>query len=110
MSYGSSASVSMGVLQVYTKKPVLYKPASIKTPIITAWPNPVTDYLFVKIEDNANFQISYQVHSAYGHLIASVKIYTNSFSINMQNYKSGIYIVSIQSGYQNHSSFKIIKL
>jgi hypothetical protein len=109
-SYSSSASISMGVLQVYTKNPVLYKPATIKTPIVTAWPNPVKDYLFIKIEDNANFQISYQIHSLYGQLIQHVKIYTNSFSVNMQNFKSGIYIVSIQSGYQNHSSFKIIKL
>ena len=109
-SYSNSASISMGVLQVYSKNPVLYKPTTIKTPIVTAWPNPVKDYLFIKIEDNANFQISYQIHSLYGQLIQHVKIYTNSFSVNMQNFKSGIYIVSIQSGYQNHSSFKIIKL
>jgi hypothetical protein len=110
MSYGNSASISMGVLQVYQKNPVLYKPATIKTATITAWPNPVKDYLFIKILGDANLKPSYQVYTIYGQLIANVKIYTNSFSIPMQNYKSGIYIVNINTGYQNNSSFKIIKL
>lgn len=109
-SYSSSASISMGVLQVYTKNPVLYKHATIKTAIITAWPNPVKDYLFIKILGDANLKPSYQVYTLYGQLIANVKIYTSSFSIPMQNYKSGIYIVNINTGYQNNSSFKIIKL
>lgn len=110
MSYSGSASMSMGVLQVYTKKPVLYKPATIKTATITAWPNPVKESLFIKILGDANLKPSYQVYTLYGQLIANVKIYTNSFSIPMQNYKSGIYIVNINTGYQNNSSFKIIKL
>jgi len=109
-SNGNSASISKGVIQVYAKKTVVYKPTTIKPALVSAWPNPVKDYLFIKIEGNSNSQISYQVTSIYGQLIANAKIYTNSFSINMQNYKSGFYIVSIKSGYQIYSSFKIIKL
>jgi LEA14-like dessication related protein len=109
-SYTKNESISMGVLQVYTKNPVLYKPATIKTATITAWPNPVKDYLFIKILGDANLKKSYQVYTLNGQLIANVKIYTNSFSIPMQNYKSGIYIVNINTGHQYNSSFKIIKL
>lgn len=109
-SYSNSANISMGVLQVYTKNPVLYNPATIKTAIITAWPNPVRANLFIKILGDANIKTSYQVYTLYGQLIANVKIYTNSFSIPMQNYKSGIYIVNINTGFRNNSSFKIIKL
>lgn len=108
-SYSNSASISMGVLQVYQKKPVINNPASIITPVITAWPNPVKEYLFIKISGDVNFKPSYQIYTLYGQLIANVKIYSNSFSIPMQNYKSGIYIVNINTGFKNNSSFKIIK-
>lgn len=110
---GNSVSthiLSKGVLQVYNKLPITFVFNIDNTNTIQAWPNPVSNNLFIKIDGKPVTDASYQVLDLNGQLVENNRIFSSNTIIEMQKYPSGIYIVNIIYSNKKSVKFKIIKL
>ena len=107
---GNTATLSQGVLQVYNRLPITYVFNIDNTNTIQAWPNPVINNLFIKIDGNPVTDISYQVLDLNGQLVEKNKIVSSNTIINMQKYQSGVYVVNIIYSNKKSLYFKIIKI
>jgi hypothetical protein len=75
---------------------------------VVLYPNPVDDFLNVRISRSKGDKISYNLVDISGKLITS-KIENNSnFSINMVNLLSGVYLLVIQDE-TSKKTYKVIK-
>lgn len=73
------------------------------------YPNPVTDYLFLKIDsDNTNHYIS-ELYDSKGSLLQAKKINAKKTDILMSAYPSGVYFLSVKENRKTFKTFKIIK-
>ncbi|MGB4837948.1 MAG: T9SS type A sorting domain-containing protein [Saprospiraceae bacterium] len=106
---GVNGTVAQGVQQPYE--------ISIKTGIhdskiqlyISAYPNPSTDYLILKLEDLTQGKLSYLLFDISGKLLQSGIISDYITNINMANYLPSSYILKISQDKTELKSFKIIK-
>lgn len=106
---GSNGTVIQGVQQAYE----IYVATGIKeTGIslsVSAYPNPTTNYLNLKIE---NFELStfnFQLFDMQGKLLQTQKVRDNETQIEMSNYAPSTYFVRIFNQNQSIKEFKIIK-
>jgi hypothetical protein len=106
----SSHTASKGVLQIYNRISTIYTFNLDNTHNIQAWPNPVSSNLFIKIDGKPITEAFYQVLDLNGQLIESNRIVSSNATIDMQKYRSGIYIVNIIYLNKKSVKFKIIKL
>ncbi len=109
-STGINGSVSQGVQQPYEISVVtaIEKTKGINLSV-TAYPNPTTDFLQLKIENEEIKDLSFQLYDLQGKLLRSEKIISNQSSINMGNLISSTYFVKVISGNKTIKEFKIIK-
>ncbi len=106
---GVNGSVAQGVQQPYE--------ISVKTGIdnskiqlyISAYPNPSTDYLILKIEDLTLDKLKYLLFDINGRLLQSEIITDRITNIKMVNYQPSSYILKISQDQREIKSFKIIK-
>ena len=107
---GTNGSVSQGVQQPYEISVVtaIEKTKGINLSV-TAYPNPTTDFLQLKIENEEIKDLSFQLYDLQGKLLRSEKIISNQSSINMGNLISSTYFVKVISGNKTIKEFKIIK-
>lgn len=76
---------------------------------ISAYPNPTTDFLQLKIESEKMKNLSFQLYNINGKLLQNKKITGTESQINMTGLVSAIYFVIVLSENQIVKSFKIIK-
>ncbi len=76
---------------------------------ITAFPNPTSDYLKVKIENAAQQKFHYVLYSMDGRIISRKKIESSISEIPMYSYVSAAYLLKIFDGDNALKTFKIIK-
>ena len=76
---------------------------------VTAYPNPTTDYLTLRIDEFEISNLSYQLYDMQGKLLQSEKIRDNQTSIVMSNLVPATYFVKVIQGKKELKSFKIIK-
>jgi hypothetical protein len=77
---------------------------------ITAFPNPSTSVLHLKISKVNNTKLSYKLYDLLGHLIKSSVISAEKTIINIENLPSAMYQLNVFSNKHNLiKSFKIIK-
>ncbi len=109
-STGINGSVSQGVQQPYEISVVtaIEKTKGINLSV-TAYPNPTTDFLQLKIENEEIKDLSFQLYDLQGKLLRSEKITSNQSSINMGNIISSTYFLKVISGNKTIKEFKIIK-
>ena len=105
----SNGSVSQGVQQAFE-----FQTISNKTPIgvnlmAVPYPNPTTDYVVLKIADNALDNLGYTLYDLNGKFIVSKPITTASTQIRMQHLVIGIYLLKVTQKYKTLKIFKIIK-
>ena len=112
---GTSGSVSQGIQQPFE--------ISVETGIeqkgidlqCTVYPNPVTDYLLLNIDDNIvqeylqTSKLSYQLFDTKGQVIATNKIKTTKTKIEMNNLTQGNYLLRIVENDKAIKTFKIVK-
>lgn len=107
---GMNGSVSNGVQQPYEISSMTglenIKGISLS---IYAHPNPVTDFLLLKIESIELKNLSFQLFDTQGKLLRSEKIISNQSIINMSNLISSTYFVKVISEKKSIKEFKIIK-
>jgi hypothetical protein len=104
---GTNGSVAQGVQQPYE----ISTTAGINETTInlemSVYPNPTTNYLTLKTEDNSN--LSYQLYDLQGKVIENKKINANSTTIKMEALPNAVYLLKIKNNSQIVKSFKIIK-
>lgn len=110
---GPNGSVSQGVQQPYEISVVteVEKIKGIEL-LISAFPNPATDYLTLNIETPSRIDIqslSYQLFSMSGTLLETNKIIGNQTIIEMNNRVSATYFLSVTNENKTLKTFKIIK-
>ena len=107
---GTNGSVTEGVQQPYEILIVTgIEEAEGIYLSVSAYPNPTTDYLQLKVESEKLKDLSYQLYDMNGKLLQSEKITGNQTSIVMSNLVSATYFLKVISGSKSVKEFKIIK-
>ncbi|PQB07851.1 hypothetical protein BST83_12325 [Polaribacter filamentus] len=73
------------------------------------YPNPTSDYVILKISDNALDNLSYNLIDINGKAISNGSVTNGDTQINMQQLAIGMYILKINQNNQELKTFKIIK-
>jgi hypothetical protein len=109
-SKGTSGSVSEGVQQPFEIFGGTGIPAARQINlVITACPNPVTDYVLLKTGDYPLNNLSYLLFDVNGKLLADVKVENNETWIAMNTYPAAQYILKITDDKNEIKTFQIIK-
>jgi len=74
---------------------------------MSVYPNPTTDYLTLKVEDNSN--LSYQLHDLQGKVIENKKVNANSTIITMEALPKATYFLRVTDNKNTVKTFKVIK-
>jgi hypothetical protein len=109
---GTYGSVAQGIQQAFEISVVSgIEQAKGITLQCTAYPNPVKDYLILKIEGKSNAQYSGILCDINGKILEIIKIEGYEATISMRNYASAIYFLKViqTSSQQEIKIFKIIK-
>ncbi len=107
---GTSGSVAQGVQQPYEISVITgIEEAKGINLSVSAYPNPTTDYLQLKVESEKLNDLSYQLFDMNGKLLQNQKLSGTETQINMGNYVPSTYFVRVSSGNQSIKEFKIIK-
>ncbi|MCL2682374.1 MAG: T9SS type A sorting domain-containing protein [Bacteroidales bacterium] len=75
---------------------------------IHLYPNPVENELYLNIQGLTQ-GLSYRIFNMNGKLQTTGKIHSETTTINMQNFRTGVYVLHINQNGQQIQSFKIVK-
>lgn len=107
---GTNGSVAEGVQQAYEiSVETRIEEAREITLSVTAYPNPTTDFLALKVESERLKDLSYQLFDINGKLLQNEKITDIQTSIIMSNLVPATYFVIISQANKEVKTFKIIK-
>lgn len=106
---GDFGTLSEGVQQVYNLLPYTYIVNIDRSTTLSVWPNPVIDYVYIKVNRSDFSGMSYQVMNMNGQLIENKRTYSNNIKIDTHNYIIGAYVISVNLPNQPAIQFKIIK-
>jgi hypothetical protein len=107
---GTSGSVAQGVQQPYEISVVsgIEEATSISL-ICSAYPNPATDFLTLKVENFNKADLSYQLFDVDGKRIENKIIEGNETSIIMSNLAPSTYFLKVIQNNKEVKTFKIVK-
>ncbi|MEJ5245768.1 MAG: T9SS type A sorting domain-containing protein [Bacteroidota bacterium] len=106
----ANTSVVQGVQQPYEISVVSsVDEAKSITLLVSAYPNPATDYLQLQIEGEMIGNLSYQLVDITGKLLQNQQILNNQTTIIISNYVSSTYFLKVFQGNKEIKTFKIIK-
>jgi hypothetical protein len=110
---GTNGSVAEGVQQAYEISVITgIDETAISLLNISAYPNPTTEFLKLKVDASSTLSIQelqYQLYDMQGKLLQSEKLTGNETQINMNNCVSATYFVRVISDNKSIKEFKIIK-
>ena len=107
---GTNGSVAEGVQQPFEISIITeIKEAKGINLSVSAYPNPTTDYLQLKVESEKLKDLSYQLYDISGKLLQSEKITGSQTSIVMSNLVPATYFVKVIESNREVKTFKIIK-
>jgi hypothetical protein len=104
---GTNGSVAQGVQQPYEISTTVGIKETAITLELSVYPNPTTDYLTLKVEDNT--ELNYQLYDLQGKVIENKKVTANSTTIKMEALPKAIYFLNITKNNRIVKTFKIIK-
>jgi len=109
-STGSNGSSAQGVQQPFeiSVETALEEAKNISLEM-SVYPNPVTDYLILKIDGEVKTQCIASLHNLNGVILQTLKIETNETTIPMQGYSSGTYFLKVAVTTQNIALPRVIK-
>lgn len=106
---GSSGTVAQGVQQAYE----VYTLGSVDFKVdasFSVYPNPTTDQLIFQYDDTKDEKLSYTLYDVNGKILKTKNIHAEKTSIDMLNFPSAVYFLSIiNQENQKIQTFKIIK-
>lgn len=106
---GSTGTVSQGIQQpyeIFVLTGVEQKGINLN---ISAYPNPTTESLNLKVEKSTIQNMSYQLYDIQGRLIKSSMLLGNNTQIDMTDLEPASYILKVLNDDQSLKNFKIIK-
>lgn len=110
---GTNGSVAQGVQQPYEISVVSgIEQAKDINLICSAYPNPTTDFLTLKVDASTTLSIqsmSYQLFDISGKLLENKKLTSNETTITMSNRIAAIYFLKVTDNQKEIKTFKIIK-
>ena len=108
---GTTGSVSEGVQQPYEISVITGIEESGISLNISAFPNPTTDYLILKIADDAFQETRYTMalYDVNGRIIKQQFIVANETTIDMADLHPATYLLKVVNDNQEVKTFKIIK-
>ena len=107
---GTNGSVAQGVQQPFEISVITgIKQANGINLNCTAYPNPTSDYLVLKVENYDKINLSYQLFDMNGKLLENTKMTDNEIGIEMTNLVPATYFVKVTEGNKEIKTFKIIK-
>ncbi len=106
---GSNGSIIQGLQQPYEISVVTGSKEVGITLAFSVYPNPVNDYMKLKISTNDLTDMSFWLYNINGNLIQNKKVVAEETLIDMQGTPSGAYFLKITSGSKELKTFKIIK-
>ena len=108
---GTNGSVSEGVQQAFKISVVTgIEEAKDIFLNVSAYPNPTTDYLELKVENLQLSELSYKLYDISGKVYQNKEIGNSITKIEMQNLPQGIYFIKvIDTKNKEFKTFKIIK-
>jgi len=109
-SKGTNASIAEGVQQPFEISVVNVIEGSEAISLsYSLYPNPATDFLILKIENDDNLNLSYQLFDINGKVLGNEKIEGSETNISLQNFVSATYFLKVLSNSKEVKLFKIIK-
>jgi hypothetical protein len=105
---GSAGSATQGVQQMYEIVEVTATDDA-KVIHLSAYPNPTTDYLNLRVEDKELKDLSFQLFDMSGKLLQSQQVNNSQTSIQMSEFVPAMYFIKVLQGSKEVKSFKIIK-
>jgi hypothetical protein len=107
---GTTGSVAQGVQQAYDISVVIaIKEAKDIGLQCSAYPNPTTDILILKVENYQSDNLSYQLFDINSKLLENKKIESSETSITMGTLVPAIYFLKVTDNNKEIKTFKIIK-
>jgi hypothetical protein len=106
---GANGSVAQGVQQPFEISVVTGIEQTAINLVISAYPNPTTDFLQLKVESEKLKDLSFQLYNMQGKLLQNKKIEGNETSIVMSSLVPATYFVKVVQGNKEVKTFKIIK-
>ncbi len=76
---------------------------------LSAYPNPTTDFLNLKVENYKTENLTYQINDINGKLLETKKIEGSETSIVMSDLPPAVYFLKVIQGDKEVKTFKIIK-
>jgi hypothetical protein len=76
---------------------------------ITAFPNPTSDFISLKVESSKVESLQYTITDLSGRVLQTNKLLENNQQISFLNYAVGTYFITVQQNSKLVKSFKIIK-
>jgi hypothetical protein len=109
-SVGANGSLTEGVQQPYEISVLNSVPEAAGISLTcSAYPNPTTDYLTLKVENYVFNSLRYQLFDIQGKLVASKIITSDQTSIPMNAFSPATYILKVIHSNNEISTFRIIK-
>lgn len=107
---GTNGSVAQGVQQAFEISVVAgLKEVQAINLTVSAYPNPTTDFLNLKVENYNNQNLSYQLLDMSGKLLETKKIEVDLTRIGMSNLAHATYFVKVIQNNNEIKTFKVIK-
>ncbi|OFY82304.1 MAG: hypothetical protein A3F72_21770 [Bacteroidetes bacterium RIFCSPLOWO2_12_FULL_35_15] len=106
----TNGSVAQGVQQPYEILIVtgLEEAEGINL-VCSAYPNPATDFVKLKIENYKTENLTYQLYDISGKLLKNKKVESNEMIISLENLVHAAYFLKITDNNKEIKTFKIIK-
>jgi hypothetical protein len=104
---GTNGSMSQGVQQPYEISTTVGINETAINLGLSVYPNPTTNYLTLKVEDNSN--LSYQLYDLQGKELENKKVVSNPTIVKMEGLPKAIYFLHVTKNNKSVKTFKIIK-
>jgi len=107
---GANGSVAQGVQQPFEISIATgIEQAKEINLVCSAYPNPSTDFIKLKIENYNTENLSYQLYDINGKLLANEKVSSGETNIQLGKFSSATYFLKVIDSNKEIKSFKIIK-
>lgn len=107
---GTTGSVAQGVQQPYEISVITgIEEANGINLLVSAYPNPATDYVKLKVENYKIEKLNFKLYDWNGKLLESKKVESNETGIDLSKLSPASYILKVIEGNKEIKIFKIIK-
>ena len=108
---GTSGSSTQGVQQPYEISIVTgIEQAKDIHLVCSAYPNPTTDFLTLRVENYDKENLMYRLYNNRGILLEDKKVTGNETTISMSGFISGTYFLKVSDNNNEVKIFKIVKI